>query len=425
MKIMRTLLIVTLALTPLIASAQQEVRIDIYGTASGESVRLAYPFPRMGGGATAGVVERWFNQAMLRDLAFARIFTIVPNAAGAGTPLERAARSEAVALLDVSISTEPGSDEFVVEARLVDVASGEMRLGKRFRGREGALTRIAHMVASELMQFYTGNPGVFLTEVAFISDRTGAREVWLMDYDGSNQRRITSLGSITLTPDWSPDAERLAYTSFVRGTSDIYISSRQGGGRVRLNTGVGLNVSPAFSTDGRQIAFVGSQQGNPDIYVMNADGSNVRRLTTSPSVESTPAWSPTGRQIAFTSSRNGSPQIFVMDAEGTNVRRVSFDGEWNDDAVFSPSGDMLAYTSRVSGRFQIRVLELATGATRILAGQGSNEQPSWSADGRHVVFMSNRTGRWQVYRIGADGQDLTQLTFEGSNSSPAWSQKTR
>lgn len=424
MKLIRTLVIALAALVAIDAAAQQEVRVDIYGSGTGESVRLAYPFPRLGGTATAGMVERWFNQAMLRDLAFAEIFTIVPNAAGAGTPLERAARSEAQVLLDISIASQEASDEYVVEARLLDVASGEMRLGKRFRGREGALTRIAHMIASELMQFYTGNPGVFLTEIAFISDRTGTREVWMMDYDGSNQRQITSLGAITLTPDWSPDAERLAYTSFVRGTSDIYVSSRQGGGRIRLNTGVGLNVSPAFSPDGRSIAFVGSREGNPDIYVMNDDGSNVRRLTTGSSIESTPAWSPTGRQIAFTSSRNGTPQIFVMDAEGTNVRRVSFDGEWNDDAVFSPAGDMLAFTSRVGGRFQIRLLELATGATRILAGQGSNEQPSWSADGRHVVFMSNRSGRWQIYRIGVDGQDFIQLTMEGSNSSPAWSQKT-
>lgn len=419
------LLILLISIVPAAAHAQQEVRVDIYGTGSGETVRLSYPFPRLSGGVSAGRIESSFNQAMLNDLAFAEIFTIVPAPAGQGTPVERARRSDAQALLDVHITTEAGSDELVVEARLVDVTSGEMRLGKRYRGREGALSRVAHMIASELMQFYTGDPGVFLTEVTYISDRSGAREIWLMDYDGSNQRRITSLGSITLNPDWSPDAERIVYTSFVRGTSDIYISSRRGGGRVRLDTGVGLNVSPAFSPDGSRIAFVGSVQGNPDIYVMSASGGNVRRLTTTSSVESTPAWSPTGRQIAFTSSRNGSPQIFVMDAEGTNVRRVSFEGEWNDDAVFSPRGDMLAYTSRVGGRFQIRILDLATGQSRIIAGERSNEQPSWSADGRHLMFMSNRTGRWQVYRVSADGRGLTQLTFEGNNSSPAWSVKTR
>lgn len=420
-----TFAIALLLLSAATLHAQQEVRVDIYGSGSNETVRLSYPFPRLEAGVSAGAIERSFNQAMLRDLTFAEIFTIVPNAATATPPLERARASNAQALLDVAVSRDSGTDEFVVDARLVDVTSGEMRIGKRYRGREGALPRIAHTIASELMQFYTGGPGVFLTEVAFISDRTGTREVWLMDYDGSNQRKITAFRSITLNPDWSEDAERLVYTSFARGTSDLYISSRQGGGRVRLQTGLGLNISPAFSPDGSKIAFVGSVQGNPDIYVMNADGSGIRRLTTSSSVESTPAWSPTGRQIAFTSSRNGTPQIFVMDAEGTNVRRVSFDGEWNDDAVFSPAGDRLAYTSRVNGQFQIRILDLASGQSRIIAGQGSNEQPSWSADGRHLVFMSNRSGRWQVYRVSVDGGNPVQLTFEGINTSPAWSQKTK
>jgi len=112
-----------------------------------------------------------------------------------------------------------------------------------------------------------------------------------------------------------------------------------------------------------------------------------------------------------------------MDAEGTNVQRLSFEGEWNDDATWSPSGEEVAYTSRVNGRFQIRIANVITKASRIVAGEGSNEQPTWSPNGQWLAFQSNRSGRWQVYRMRTDGTDLQQLTFDGENKEPDWSKK--
>lgn len=402
--------------------AQSQVQVDIFGSQAAGSVKLAYPFPQLGSEVTRKLVEDRFNRVLLRDLSYAKIFTFVslpPNV----TTLDAAQRAGAQALLSIQINVEAG--EYIVDARLFDVAARSAQMARRYRGSDNALSTIAHTIANDLVTYFNGKPGVFLSQIAFISNRSGTREVWIMDYDGSNQRRITNLGAITLTPSWSPDGERLAYTSFAKGTSDVYISSRRGGGRVRLRTGVNLNTSPVFSPDGREIAFVGSVNGNPDIYVIRDDSTNMRRLTSGNSIESTPSWSPTGRQIAFTSSRNGTPQIYVMDAEGSNVRRISFDGDWNDDAVWSPDGSHLAYTSRVNGRFQIRVMNLSAGESRIIAGEGSNEQPAWSPDGRSVVFMSNRSGRWQIYRVGVDGSDFVQLTTEGENSSPDWSQNIK
>lgn len=400
-------------------AAQTDIRTDIYGSQAAGSVKLAYPFPQLGGTVARATVDNRFNGVLLRDLNYSRIFAFVSLPPGVVT-IDAAQRASAHALLLVQVNLQ--GEEYVIDARLVDVASKSTQMGKRYRGSEGALSTIAHKLANDIVLYFNGKPGIFLSQIAFTSDRTGSREVWIMDYDGSNQRQITTLGALTLTPSWSPDGERLAYTSFLKGTSDIYVSSRRGGGRVRLRTGVNLNTSPVFSPDGREIAFVGAVDGNPDIYVIRADGSNMRRLTSGSSIESTPSWSPTGRQLAFTSSRNGTPQIYVMDAEGSSVRRISYDGDWNDDAVWSPTGEYLAYTSRVSGRFQIRIMNVASGESRIIAGEGSNEQPAWSPDGRAIVFMSNRSGRWQVYRVNVDGTDFMQLTTEGENMSPDWSQ---
>lgn len=402
------------------ADAQRtEITTELEADRASRTVRLAIPFPSLGAGITPDDLHADFFTPLTADLVFSRIVTIVPLPPGRERGYEVAREAGAQALLQLDVIRTGGT--FAVEARLLDTSNGTTLLGKRYRGEPTAFRLMAHTLANDVVTYFNGRPGIFLSRIAFVSDRTGSNEVWIMDYDGSNQRQITTERALTLNPDWSPDGERLVYTSFQRGYSDLYIALRRGGGRVRIRTGVNLNTSAAFSPDGTKIAFVGAVEGNTDIYVINDDGSQLRRLTTESSIESTPAWSPNGRQIAFTSSRAGTPQIYIMDAEGTNVRRISFDGNWNDDAAFSPNGEYLAYTSLVGRSYQIRIYNLSTGESRVIAGAGSNEQPSWAPDSASLVFMSDRSGRWQIYRIGLDERDPVPLTSQGTNSSPAWS----
>ncbi|HUP66552.1 MAG TPA: Tol-Pal system beta propeller repeat protein TolB [Thermoanaerobaculia bacterium] len=407
-----------IAISAIPAFAQQQIGVDIYGSQAAGTLRIAVPFPALGNETDRTAIEREFFQPLLRDLAFSGVFSMVALPPGETTN-EQARRADAQALLRMNIELDTGG-QYVIEGRLWDLSSDQMQMGRKYRGNTAALTRMAHTVANDLVRHFNGARGLFLSNIAFISDRSGHREVWLMDYDGTNQRQITNHRALTLTPSFSPDGERLVYTSFSNDASWLHIVHRQGGGRIRLSTGVALNTSPVFAPNGRDIAFVGSVRGNPDIYLIRDDGSDLRRLTSANTIESTPSWSPTGRQIAFTSSRAGSPQIYVMDAEGTNVRRISHEGPWNDDAVWSPDGEMLAYTSRTGGRFQIRIMNLSTGESRLIAGEGSNEQPAWSPDGRWILFMSDRSGRWQIYRIGIDGRGLQQLTTQRENWSPDW-----
>jgi len=396
-----------------------------------QTVPIAVPYPTLNGVPAAAITDEFFGP-LTRDLAISGVFSLVPLPPGAGITPEVAKRAGAQQILYLSIaysapapssSTAPqASPEFVIEARLYD-STGVSGLARSYRGPAAALTRMAHIIVSDLVRQFNGKPGIFLTQIAFVSDRDGHPEIYLMNYDGGNQRRITFHNSISVLPSWSPDDERLVYTSFARKTTDMYIVNRNGGGRIRLNTGLNLNTSATFSPVGHDIAFVGSVAGNPDIYLIRDDGTNLRRLTTTSSIESTPEWSPTGRQISFTSGRSGTPQIYVMDSEGANVRRISFEGEWNDDASWSPDGEWLAYTSRVDGRFQIRIMNLVTGQSQIIAGEGTNEQPGFSPDGRFLVFQSNRTGKWQIYRARVDGSDVLPLTFLGENKDPDWSKK--
>lgn len=418
MRQLALLLTLTILYTPAALGQRTEIETQLDADRAAASVPIAVPFPRMTPPVTSEDIHRDFYTTLQNDLVYSRIFSLIPVSMTSDRRAETLRADGAQALLDMAVSRT--GEQYAIEARLIDTANGSTLIGKRYRGTQRALRALAHAVANDVVQFFDGRPGVFASRVAFVSDRTGSKEVWIMDYDGANQRRITNENALTLTPDFSPDGQKLVYTSFRRGTSDLYVIPKEGGGRILLDTKLNLNTSPAYSPDGRKIAFVGAVRGNPDIYVMDADGTNVRRLTTGSSIESTPSWSPTGREIAFTSSRAGNPQIYVMDAEGTNVRRISFDGNWNDDAVWSPDGQYLAYTSLVSGRFQIRIVNLTTGESRVLAGLGSNEQPTWSPDGQAILFMSDRTGRWQIYRMRLDDREPLQLTTEGNNMSPAW-----
>lgn len=419
MKRTTALLALLLSTAALPIAAQTQIQTTIDPSKAIQIARIAVPRPETA--LPLETINAPFFAPLTRDLAYSGVFAIapIPPNIPPGADLAKAAGAQFVLSLKI---TQEGQD-FIIDARLLDSTGAEAQPGKRYRGGAAALPRMAHMLGNDLVRMVNGKPGIFLSSIAFASDRSGYFEIWLMDWDGTNQRQITRHNALSILPSLSADNERLVYTSFARGTSDMYIISRRGGARTRVATGLNLNTSATFSPISNDIAFVGSVAGNPDIYLVKDDGSNLRRLTHDSSIESTPEWSPNGRQISFTSGRSGSPQIYTMDAEGSNVQRISFEGEWNDDATWSPDGSQIAYTSRVNGRFQIRIADLANHQSRILAGEGSNEQPTWSPDGKWIAFQSNRSGSWQIYRMRVDGTDLLQLTFNGENKDPDWSKK--
>ncbi len=315
-------------------------------------------------------------------------------------------------------------DRIVLEGRLVDLASRQTIVGKRYRGTYELARRIAHTYADEIVLFLTSKRGIALTSIAFVSDRDGSKEIYLMDYDGHDQRRVTGHKSISMSPAWSGAGETLAYVSFFGGGPALYLADIASGRKTPLVTEGSLNASPAFSPDGRQVAFARALGANIEIFVCNRDGSGVRRLTNSPGIDTNPAWSPGGQEIAFTSSRAGTPQLYVMDVEGSNVRRVTFAGEYNDGAAWSADGTRIAYASRAErNRFDVAVLDLVTLASQSLTGgPGSNEAPSFSPDGRRIAFSSTRAGGTQIFVIDArTGGGAEQVTFQGANGSPDWS----
>jgi TolB protein len=394
-------------------------------------IRLALPemegWNRVGGvGEEAG---RELDETLRSDLELSRAFEIQGPWAFQAIELTgdrardfeqyRSLGNEVIVL--GSLRAEPGG-RIAFEGRVYDLGSGKAILGKRYRGEPSAARRIAHTFADEVLQYVAGLRGIAMTSIAFASTRSGAKEIWAMDYDGANPRPVTGHKSTSLSPDWAPGNARLAYTSFVGGPPGVYVADLGSGRKTPVATDGDQNISPSFSPDGRRVVFSRALGPNPEIYVADVGGGNLRQLTHSQAIDTNPAWSPTGREIAFTSSRGGNPHIYLMDADGSNLRRISFEGDYNDGAAWSPEGDALVYASRRGGRFEIARTELATGETRALtSGEGSNESPSFAPDGRKIAYTSTRSGSPQVWVMDADGSNPHQLTREGRNETPAWS----
>lgn len=314
--------------------------------------------------------------------------------------------------------------QVVIEARLVDLVSGELAFAKRYRAGISATAVAAHTIANDIVQVFTGRPGPFLSRIAFVSNRSGQSELWMMNWDGSDPRQLTKHGSIALAPTWSPDGRHVLFTSFLRGTPSLYLLTPAEGYLKLLWDKGGVNSSAAVSPDGKDIAFASSVDGNVDIWVLPIDGGEGRRLTTAKAIDTQPTWAPNGRQIAFTSARSGSPQIYQMDIDGTNVRRLTFGGSFHDEATFSDDGMRIVCTTKVGAVFQLATIDIITGERTVIPGPGSNESPSFAPDGSMIAFESSRTGLPQIFITDSAGAPH-QLTREGSNHSPAWTGATR
>lgn len=413
----------------------QDQPSDIRGVIEGQSAKripLAVT-PMDGRSGSLASLARETRQVLIDDLAYSRYFEIIDPSlfAGLTVPVPESSDLKPWRSLGIDAVLTPKAllqgSQLAIEGRLYDTASSDMVLGKRYAGETDLARRIAHRLANDVIAHFTGQPGVALSRIAFVSKHKGGKELYVMDYDGHRVRRMTSTGSINLSPAWSADATRLAFLSYRQKFPSLFILEADGT-ITRLPTGGGdLNSAPDWSPDGSRLAYSSTRDGNCEIYVMenvqNRTGSHrEHRLTANRAIDSSPSWSPTGREIAFTSDRGGSPQVYVMDAEGANVRRLTFEGSRNDSPAWSPKGDKIAYVSRMEGKYALMVFDIeAQRGSALLSGPFNCEDPRWSFDGRHITFASDKEGSYDIYTIDADGQNLRRLSKGAPSFTPDWS----
>jgi TolB protein len=410
------------------SASQEGPSRQLTGVVTGEGftpIRIAVPDPEGEGPARAAARE--IVETVRADLEFSGFFDVVsptryplvPQRPGGPVLHDDWISIGADATVLAEVTLREGRID--LQARLFDNPAKSLLFARRYGGGTDLIRRVAHQLADDLVRHYTGRPGIAMSRIAFVSNYGEGRELYIMDYDGHRVRRITTTGTLNLSPAWAPDADRLAFVSWRGRRPGIWIMESDGRITSVPTVGGELNSAPDWSPDGRRLVYSSDVDGNSELYVVDLETGRNTRLTRTAAIETSPVFSPNGREIAFTSDRSGSPQIYIMDAEGLNVRRVSREGNYHDSPAWSPRGDRLAFVSRIDGRFEIVVLDLSSGVVTQLTSGGRNEDPRWSPDGRHIVFSSNRGGAFDIYSIRADGTHARRLT-RGSNSyTPDWS----
>ena len=377
-----------------------------------------------------------FNDVLWNDLELAGVFELIPKSF---YPLKLPSQPYDVKF-EEWVSEDVGAqnlvygnsylqnNQFVVEGRLVDVNTQESIIGNRYRvePNELGIRSAAHRFADEIiLKIGGGIPGVASTKIAFVSNRNGHKEIYTMDYDGFGQKPLTNHRSISLTPRWSSENSRIAYTSHHRGNPDLYFQTVYDQRLISFPIRGGLTTTPAFSPDGERIAISSSRTRDPEVYISDLRGRKLKRLTRSRGVDISPVWNPkTGREIAFVSDRSGSPQIYVTDDEGIDIRRMVSEGGEAVSPSWSPDGTHIIFSwrRRLSGRFDIYLMDVVTSRyTQLTRDGANNEHPVWSPDSRHIAYESNRFGSRQIFIMLADGTKKIQLTNTGRNTSPSWS----
>jgi TolB protein len=290
---------------------------------------------------------------------------------------------------------------------------------EKFETNKLAWRTMVHEMANDIVKFLTGDEGIYRCKIIYAKQTEKGKELYLADYDGFDEQRLTYTGSIAISPCITPDGEAVYFTGYADDAPKIYSFGLKTGKTEMIAGYSGINAAPAVSPDGRFVACVLSKDGNSEIYVIDRNGKIIRRLTYSWSIESSPTWSPDGKEIAFTSDRTGSPQIYIMDSEGLNVRRLTYDGKYNDSPCWSPKGDKIAFITR-DKVFKICSIDLNGRNFQILAETGDNENPHFSPDGNHIVFTSTRNGGTDIYATDIFGQNLRRLTTNGHCSNPIW-----
>jgi TolB protein len=419
---------------------QSDIQLEISGE-PGAPPKYAVPdFIALSGDAESKAAAKTIGEVLWADLNFEREFYMIPRDTYGSIPTGSS-------LTDVPFDRwrELGADGLAIgtvqkdgtglkiQVRLFNVRSRQAVFAREYTGSAGNPRAYAHTMADEIHQQQRALRGVARTKLTFSSDRDrekvtntvedrDVKEIYIADYDGANQRRITVNRALNITPTWAPDGRSIAYTSYARGFPTLFVSFIYEGRREEPTRGNTQNWLPAWSPDGTKIAFTSNRDGNPELYVMNRDGSGMRRLTNHPSIDTTPTWSPTGAQLAFTSDRSGGPAIYVVGADGLNIRRISTDGNC-DRATWSPAPfNELAFVCRTGPGYDIKIFEFASGDTRqITFGEGSNESPAYSPNGRHIAFTSTRAGRTHVFTVARDGKNVRQVTRVGNNFTPDWS----
>jgi TolB protein len=315
---------------------------------------------------------------------------------------------------------------FLFNVTQPDVQSAKL-IGKLYFGSldDDGAKKVARDFAADILQQF-GQKSLTGSKIYFVSDRSGNKEIWSMDYDGSNQKQLTSYKTIAMEPAVSADGKMFAFTALMKGVWQVMVHSAETNKKLPFYNPVTSTIQTAsFTPDSKHILYAASLNGWENICIADVNGGNMNQVTHYRAAEVSPQVNPrTGADVLFISGRSGIEQLWRMNIDGSDVERVTNGEGYVANPSWAPNGQTIAFAWTKGfepGSYNIFIMDIASKhIDQLTSNAGKNEHPWWAPDGAHLVYQSTHGHVTQIHTMLVDGTHSQQLTTQGNNTQPVW-----
>ena len=446
------------------------IQAEIYLNVTGAGVRRAKlaigELRSLGGTSSDSQVTSKLRSQLSSDLELMNLFEFVPDSAAitadkeSGSEMDYTKWSALGTTFALRLSFRIDNDKLNLEAQFYDIPGQKRLFSQNYQSSVGNSARLVHELSESILKTLTGEQGLFKSRILMVCHdlnkrRSPAKEVYIVNSDGTNLIALTADGTLSLSPAWMNDGNHISYTQFEfliskgikkRGAV-LKKHNLSTGARSALYYRDGMNSGAAWSSNGNRGVVTMSFTGRPELYFISPQGSvepeplsrnlqtrslsqsNLQTINPSLLFDVEANWAPSGKELVFSSARSGNPMIYIADLTTQTARQITFAGKYNATPAWSPKGDKILFAAQRSpnGNFDIYMIDPdGNNLSRITVGDQrapkiNHENPSWAPTGRHFAIASNEGGHYAIYVLSADGSLKRRISPEGKEcKSPSW-----